>query len=53
VLWGKNPAVPVGFLLEFFLQAPPPILAHLRFDLGFDVAQGAATLGMGIVHGPE
>jgi hypothetical protein len=38
-LWGKNPTVLVGLLLEFFGQPPPAPFSHLRFHFGFQFAQ--------------
>src|SRR5439155_24459741 len=52
-LWGKNPAVPVRFLLQFFFHTPPPKLAHLSLHLGFDFPERAARLLVLFVHGPR
>src|SRR2546430_464169 len=52
-LWGKNPAVPVRFLLHFFFHTPPPKLAHLSLHLGFDFPERAARLLVLFVHGPR
>ena len=44
-LRGENPAVAVGFLLEFFFEAAPHPLAAFGLDSGFDLTQGRSGFG--------
>jgi len=44
-LRGKNSAVAVSLLLEFFFEATPHPLAAFGLDGGFDLTQGRSGFG--------